>query len=91
MSPQSAPEQPSSDQAQCDYYEPSHVTGSTFRAPVEWSADDLDDHSGLASISRVLSANDYHDRDGVQALREGTPDARNTVWWQPDPLAGTGR
>ncbi len=56
-------------------------------APVEWLPDVLDDHSGLASISRVLSANDYHDRDGVQALREGTPDARNTVWWQPDPLA----
>lgn len=35
MLPQSAPEQPSSDQAQCDYYEPSHVTGSLFRAPVE--------------------------------------------------------
>ncbi len=60
-------------------------------APVEWSADGLDDHQGLASISRVLSANDYHDRDGVQAVREGVPDARNTVWWQPDPLAGADR
>lgn len=57
-------------------------------APVEWSADSLDDHRGLASISRVLSANDYHDRDGVRAMREGLSDARNTVWWQPDPLAG---
>jgi 3',5'-cyclic AMP phosphodiesterase CpdA len=57
-------------------------------APVEWSADALDDHRGLASISRVLSANDYHDRDGVRSLREGLPDARNTVWWQPDPLRG---
>ena len=56
-------------------------------APVEWSADGLDDHRGIASISRVLSANDYHDRDGVQAVREGAPDARNTVWWQADPLA----
>lgn len=56
-------------------------------APVEWSEDALDDHRGLASISRVLSANDYHDRDGVRSLREGLPDARNTVWWQPDPLA----
>jgi hypothetical protein len=27
------------------------------------------------------------DRDGVRQLREGMPDARNTVWWQPDPLA----
>ena len=57
-------------------------------APVEWSADNLDDHVGLASISRVLAANDYHDRDGVRALREGLPDARNTVWWQPDPFVG---
>ena len=56
-------------------------------APVEWSEDALGDHRGLASISRVLSANDYHDRDGVRSLREGLPDARNTVWWQPDPLA----
>ena len=56
-------------------------------APVAWCADDLDDHVGLASISRVLSANDYHDRDGVRSLREGLPDARNTVWWQPDPLS----
>lgn len=60
-------------------------------APGEWSPDGLDDHRGLASISRVLSANDYHDREGVQALREGLPDARNTVWWQPDPLASAGR
>lgn len=56
-------------------------------APLDWSPDDLDGHGGLASISRVLAANDYHDRDGVRALREGTPEARNTVWWQPDPLA----
>lgn len=56
-------------------------------APVRWSPDVLDDHRGLASISRVLAANDYHDRDGVQAMREGMPDARNTIWWQADPLA----
>lgn len=56
-------------------------------APVEWSADALDDHCDLAAISRVLSANDYHDRDGgIRALREGFADARNTVWWQDDPL-----
>lgn len=37
MSPQSAPEQPDGQQSQCDCdsYEPSHVTGSLFRAPVE--------------------------------------------------------
>jgi 3',5'-cyclic AMP phosphodiesterase CpdA len=55
-------------------------------APARWSPDDLGDHRGLAAISRVLSANDYHDRDGVREMREGLPDARNTVWWQPDPL-----
>ena len=52
MSPQSAPEQPSSDQAQCDYYEPSHVTDSTFRAPVEWSAQ----YEVVAVIGEPLSS-----------------------------------
>ncbi len=56
-------------------------------APVDWSPDALDGHRDLAAISRVLSANDYHDRDGVRDIREGQPDARNTVWWQPDPLS----
>ena len=59
-------------------------------APAGWSADDLGDHRGLAAISRVLAANDYHDRGGVRSLREGTPEERNTVWWQPDPR-GSGR
>lgn len=56
-------------------------------APVEWSADALDDHLDLASISRVLSANDYHDRGDVRGWREGTPADRNVVWWMPDPHA----
>lgn len=53
---------------------------------VAWSADHQHDYRDLASISRVLAANDYHDRGQVHHLREGTDDARNTVWWQPDPL-----
>ncbi|MFM8772346.1 MAG: metallophosphoesterase [Actinomycetota bacterium] len=57
-------------------------------APVGWSADDLSDHRALASISRVLAANDYHDREGgIPRWREGRPDDRNTVWWTPDPYA----
>lgn len=57
-------------------------------APVAWSADDLGDYRALASISRVLSANDYHDREGgVRGWREGRDDDRNTIWWTPDPYA----
>ena len=53
MSPQSAPEQPDGQQSQCDCdsYEPSHVTGSTFCAPVEWSAQ----YEVIAVIGEPLS------------------------------------
>lgn len=37
MSPQSAPEQPDGQQSQCDCdsYEPCHVSGSSYFAPVQ--------------------------------------------------------
>ena len=57
-------------------------------APVEWSAERLDDPMNLAAISRSLSANDYQLRDGsLRGLRlDSAPHLRNAVWRVPDPL-----
>lgn len=55
--------------------------------PVRWSADDIDDARALASVSRALAANDYHDRPDRHAAREGRPEDRNAVWWLRDPHA----
>lgn len=43
----------------------------------------------LASISRLLAANDYRRRDQspLNEMREGAPEVRNTVWWVSDPFA----
>ena len=54
-------------------------------APAEWSADGIGDILGLASVSRALAANDYHDRSGGHEVREGRPQDRNAVWWLRDP------
>lgn len=42
----------------------------------------------MASISRLLAANDYQRRDHspLNEMREGAPEVRNTVWWVPDPF-----
>ncbi|MFM9134275.1 MAG: metallophosphoesterase [bacterium] len=56
-------------------------------APVPWSPDGIGDALGLASVSRVLAANDYHDRTGRHEGREGRPADRNAVWWARDPYA----
>lgn len=57
-------------------------------APPEWSVDALDDHSSIAAVSRVLSANDYRLRqDSLRGLLlDSAPDVRNVVWRVPDPL-----
>jgi hypothetical protein len=49
-------------------------------SPLAWDGSSFDT-SGLAGISRLLAANDYHDREGMTQFREGTPEARNAVWW----------
>ena len=56
-------------------------------APIDWRGGDLTDHRRLASISRVLAANDYQLRDGsIRSLvLESIPQARNNVWLVPDP------
>lgn len=53
-------------------------------SPIARSGDALDSPA-LASISRLLAANDYHDRDGMAELRRGEPEARNAVWWVRRP------
>ena len=57
---------------------------------VQWAAGSLDTAADLASISRVLAANSYHDNADVRALREGGAGDRNTVWWMVDPHLPTG-
>lgn len=46
-------------------------------------ARDLTSTEHLASISRLLAANDYQRRDAsaLNELREGSPEVRNVVWW----------
>ncbi len=57
-------------------------------APAHWSADDLDDPAGIASVSRALSANDYRLRQSSLRgmMLDSAPDVRNVVWRVPDPL-----
>ena len=56
-------------------------------APPAWS-DDLTDVTNLASLSRVLAANDYRVRDGsLRGLTlDSSPEVRNVVWRVPDPF-----
>jgi metallophosphoesterase (TIGR03767 family) len=51
-------------------------------APIEWSGD-IGDHRQLASLSRLLAANDYQRRDPsvLNELRAGAPEVRNVIWW----------
>jgi metallophosphoesterase (TIGR03767 family) len=57
-------------------------------APPGWSERGLEDHLGLASVSRALAANDYRLREGTLRglMLESSADQRNTVWRSPDPL-----
>jgi metallophosphoesterase (TIGR03767 family) len=57
-------------------------------APVEWSADALDDPANLAAVSRALSANDYRLRSSSLRglMLDSAPEVRNVVWRVPDPL-----
>lgn len=59
-------------------------------ADAVWSRAGIETPSGMASISRALSANDYRLReDAPRGLRlESSPAARNTVWRVPDPFPG---
>jgi len=58
-------------------------------APPSWSAD-LGDVTNLASVSRVLAANDYRVREGsLRGLTlDSSPAVRNVVWRVPDPFGG---
>jgi len=51
-------------------------------SPVSWDGESLG-VADMASLSRLLSANDYQRRDStaLNELREGSPEVRNTVWW----------
>lgn len=57
-------------------------------SPVEWDAEHMTVTS-MASLSRLLAANDYQRRDEgpMNELREGSPEIRNAVWWIEDPHA----
>lgn len=64
-------------------------TVMNHRAPLDWRAGDLNDLGRLASISRVLAANDYQLREGSlrSLVLESFPQARNHIWLVPDPHA----
>jgi hypothetical protein len=55
-------------------------------APIEWTGGVEDQHQ-LASLSRLLSANDYQRRDPslLNELRAGAPEVRNVTWWSRRP------
>lgn len=52
-------------------------------SPVIWNPDLPWNVKSLASISRLLAANDYQRRDesALNELRNGSPEVRNVVWW----------
>jgi metallophosphoesterase (TIGR03767 family) len=60
-------------------------------SPIAWDGTVLDVRA-MASVSRLLAANDYQRRDPtpLNELRAGSPEVRNTVWWarRSDPLPG---
>lgn len=64
-------------------------TVADHAGPIPWRAASLADPHGLASISRVLAANDYRLRGtSLRGLRlESSAAVRNTVWRLPDPMA----
>lgn len=51
-------------------------------SPLTWHADQDYSTQALASISRLLAANDYQRRDPtpINELREGSPEVRNATW-----------
>ncbi len=53
-----------------------------------WSPEVEFNLESMASISRLLAANDYRRREQspLNELREGAPEVRNTVWWVSDPF-----
>jgi len=55
-------------------------------SPVTWDGSDLDVRA-MASVSRLLAANDYQRRDAtpLNELRTGSPEVRNIVWWARRP------
>lgn len=62
-------------------------------SPVEWDPHAALTVESMASLSRLLAANDYQRRDEgpMNELREGSPEIRNTVWWTSDPHAQVGQ
>ena len=63
-------------------------------APVQWRSALTCGWSPetMASLSRVLAANDYQVRadSNLRALRDANPQVRNRVWWLADRLGHTG-